>query len=683
MSLTTSKLDLTAESVKDTTSYSPVASNFSSLHGKSHDWHENDDRELFQRIKKALPIHDTMKYDSRISHMNWEKISFGEYSAEECKQRWERVQENLRRYRLANELVEDAITWRLSPRTNFNKSNKSQEHPNYPKKHSTPYMIFFLEKKNEIHEKNRGMEAMDLTTVISKLYNEMDEHGKQIYIEKAKKEKEQFELEQKKFMIDYPDNKPRKSVKLPMKVTAPKVPTPFKLFLDAKLAEFLADGMNSNEAREKSRKIFKELDNTQRLEWIYRSLQQENQYNQDMERFKTEHPEAEIGAKKSLLSKEEKHLKEKAEGKPDKPPNCGYALYSKKMLASTTLRHLDTKDRMTEISRSWKRLQEEERKTYNDEVQQLNLTYKIKQASYLESLSPDQRLVELKNSQEAKKIKLDNEQLMRLVNSNADNQIEEEDDCENSGTNKDINDEAKLEIRKIKSSLQIFFDTNRERYKMENPEMNQMELSYVMIKTYSKLSKDEMRIYENMALKSLKKVSPLKNKLLIQSQRKVVAQKKDSTTKSSKEKSKKKPLWALNQQLFMKEPPKPPTNPIYYYACRVLKDNTLPLAVMEEKWIKLSDSRRRKHAADHKKTIIQYGKEFEHFIRSLSSEEFKSFRLFMKKRETSNDTIISKGIRRNYEEKNTPDSSSAGDRDNSTEEIEEDSNYSGGTLFFD
>ena len=31
----------------------------------------------------------------------------------------------------------------------------------------------------------------------------------------------------------------------------------------------------------------------------------------DLEKFKAEHPEVEVGAKKSILSKDEKHLKEK------------------------------------------------------------------------------------------------------------------------------------------------------------------------------------------------------------------------------------------------------------------------------------------------------------------------------------------------------------------------------------
>merc|ERR1712136_726159 len=148
-------------------------------------------------------------------------------------------------------------------------------------------------------------------------YNEMNERKKQKYTEQAKKEKEQFELKLKKFMLDHPDYIPLKSEKMPMKALPPKAPTPFKLFCDSKMSKFQAEGMNGNEAREKCR-----------------------------EKFKDDHPDVEVGAKKSLLSKDEKHLKEKTEGKPEKPPNSGYSLYSKKLLAGSSLKHLESKERM-------------------------------------------------------------------------------------------------------------------------------------------------------------------------------------------------------------------------------------------------------------------------------------------------------------------------------------------------
>ena len=52
------------------------------------------------------------------------QVAFGVYSGEDCRKRWHYVQAHLRRYRLLNEMVVDAMSWRLRPWTNFNASRK-------------------------------------------------------------------------------------------------------------------------------------------------------------------------------------------------------------------------------------------------------------------------------------------------------------------------------------------------------------------------------------------------------------------------------------------------------------------------------------------------------------------------------------------------------------------------------
>lgn len=60
------------------------------------------------------------------------------------------------------------------------------------------------------------------------------------------------------------------------------------------------------------------------------------------------------------------------EGKPDKPPNSGYSLFSKKLLSSNSLKQFETKERMSEISRMWKELSEEEKAAYNDKAHEVH-----------------------------------------------------------------------------------------------------------------------------------------------------------------------------------------------------------------------------------------------------------------------------------------------------------------------
>jgi upstream-binding transcription factor len=70
------------------------------------------------------------------------------------------------------------------------------------------------------------------------------------------------------------------------------------------------------------------------------------------------------------------------EGKPDKVPNSGYSLYSRELLASQMIKHVETRERMTEISTQWKSLTDEERQKYNDRAQEVLSGGKQKAGSF-------------------------------------------------------------------------------------------------------------------------------------------------------------------------------------------------------------------------------------------------------------------------------------------------------------
>ncbi|EFX69683.1 hypothetical protein DAPPUDRAFT_258227 [Daphnia pulex] len=96
------------------------------------------------------------------------------------------------------------------------------------------------------------------------------------------------------------------------KAVPPKPPTPFKLFSDEKMPTFVGEGMSLTEAREKCRDAYKELKDKQKLKWIYQALEQETEFNEEMEKFKMQHPDVDVPAKKlSLLTKDELQIKNK------------------------------------------------------------------------------------------------------------------------------------------------------------------------------------------------------------------------------------------------------------------------------------------------------------------------------------------------------------------------------------
>jgi len=537
----------------------------------------------------------------------------------------------------------------------------------------------------------------ELSKVIAKMYNEMSDRKKEKYIEQAKVEKEQYELKVRKFMDEHPDYIPLKNEKLQQqKLLPPKAPTPFRMYTDAKMPKLIAEGLTMADAKDKCKENFKALSDKKRLKWIYKALEQEEAYIAEYEKFKVEHPGVDIGQKKGILSKDEKQIKEKMEGKPEKPPNSGYSLYSKELLASQMIKHVETRDRMTEISTQWKGLTDEERQKYNDRAQEMIHTYKLEYASYLESLLPEQREAELRSSQKArkrptaagatsepkkKKAKaqpeaIKSKEVVAAASGDSSDENEEEEDSD---------EEPKSAIQKPISSLQLFCDQNLTKYKKQNPKMTQQELKRLMAKDFSSLTEKKKKVYATMAEKAKAEInkSPPKPKAVAKPKATTASPKvtpaKMSSPSGTKETSKpagkvskvttevptkspqkpaskatakvtpdrtknsdssaakaaKASALTPKQILYKNEPPKPPESTAVFYGITVLKDPKLSKEEIEERWEKLSDKQKKKYITLHNKKKAEYVTEFENFVRNLHTDELKSFRAFMKKRDNA------------------------------------------------
>lgn len=54
-------------------------------------WSKEDCLTLLERIRSLLPDGDTMKYKTTESHFDWEKVGFGGFTGDMCKQKWQKV----------------------------------------------------------------------------------------------------------------------------------------------------------------------------------------------------------------------------------------------------------------------------------------------------------------------------------------------------------------------------------------------------------------------------------------------------------------------------------------------------------------------------------------------------------------------------------------------------------------
>lgn len=327
------------------------------------------------------------------------------------------IQSKLRRFRTLTDMVHDAKEWLKTPWTSYSSNRKPARHPDMPKKPLTPFFRYFMEKKGKMLRQNPGSSVTDLAKMMSVQFAGLSDKKRLKYKGAYEKEFHEYKIKMEKFRNDHPEIETNRNLskaeKRLLKLTtmnpdgsvdaAPKKPrTPAILFLEEKLRKELAsrgDNITNESKKELIESIkgdFSKLSDGKRIKWIRKSLEDEARYLQELEEYKRSHAEyaavdaaAAVPTKpvKSILNKAEKGLKDKYDGKPDKPPNSGYALFSKVMLQKlTTSKDITSTEKMIQIAKRWKELSEEKRDEYNQDAHVLQSKYVEKLQSYLQTL---------------------------------------------------------------------------------------------------------------------------------------------------------------------------------------------------------------------------------------------------------------------------------------------------------
>ncbi|XP_065347409.1 nucleolar transcription factor 1-A-like [Cloeon dipterum] len=358
-------------------------------------WTQADLLKLFSRMEVHIPERDKSKFESCAAKLDWNDIAFDNFSAADCKLKWAAVSLRLRRYRLLKELLDDAKEWVYKPWTNFYRSQKTNRHPKMPKRPLSTYMLFYMEKKDKVAKERPNIEMTQLSKIIAEMYKVLPEKQKKKYVDKAQVQREEYTRKMEQFYEEFPELKPTKTkrTKSAKEYPGPRKPsTPITHYLKDKMEK------HSNEPESERQKLndqyklaWKELSDKKRIHWIKMALEDEERYKMELAQFKDANPGFADQLHKSVLNKEERALYEKSIGKPEKPPNSGYSLFSRIMLSSEEIKNINHKDRMTQISSMWKNLSPKDKRKYHDKVQQMLEQYKMDFATYLETLTPEQK----------------------------------------------------------------------------------------------------------------------------------------------------------------------------------------------------------------------------------------------------------------------------------------------------
>ncbi|XP_030649624.1 nucleolar transcription factor 1 [Chanos chanos] len=448
---------------------------------KDQVWAQDDLLKLLDAMKGNLPEKDHAKYKTSESHLNWEKVAFNDYSAEMCKQKWQEVSREIRKFRTLTELIIDAQDYIKNPY----KGKKLKKHPDFPKKPLTPYFRFFMEKRAKYAKLHPEMSNLDLTKILSKKYKELPERKKAKYVQDFQRDKGTFEVNMMKFKEDHPDlveNMSKKGSNIPEK---PK--TPQQLWYNHEKKAFLKThpDATTKDIKDSLGKQWTQLSDKKRMKWIQKSLEQHKQYEEIMREFIQQHPElklTETDIVKSTLTKAERQLKDKFDGRPDKPPSNGYSMFCAELMSN--MKDVPSTERMVMCSKEWKLLKQSEKDGYQRRCEEKKKEFEVEMNRYLGSISVEEQQRILAEDKMAGFKKMSGGIFL-----------------ESEGGSKKKSSKSKSSAEKSKppiSAMFIFLKEKRPKLQQERPELSDSELTRQLARMWQELPEKKKVKYRNL-----------------------------------------------------------------------------------------------------------------------------------------------------------------------------------------
>lgn len=580
-------------------------------------WSLEDLGHLVANLASCLPPNDLIKYNTMVEKLDWEKVRFGSYSAADCKDKWTQVMHKLRRYRTLTDLVIDARDWLKQPWPAGNSTAagaRRPKHPDLPKKPMTPYFRFYHEKREKYSRENPDLSMTELAKLISKKFQELSDKKKQKYKEGYDKDNEIYKAEMSKFKKAHPEvfaDPPHKhpqaanSSPCPPDAVPEKPQTPVQLFTLDRLKKPDFSRLDKKEAHDVIRKQWAALSDGKRLKWIRRSLQDQQRYEMEVAEYSQAYPGFKAASVKPILSKAEQEFKDKCDGKPERPPNSGYSLFSRIMLRQ--LKNVPAKEKMAEISRLWKALGQGERDSYNKQATRANAKYKEKYAAYLSNLPEEERH---KLEADGTSAKSGGAAAVASKKGAASGRAAGDENQPPPG-----GQQTQQERPKPKKPLSAMFFFQQEKVsgmKERCPQLSHQEVMRALAREFSELSDRKKEKYQKMATEARQRAIEETNGHKVKEER---------TYQSAAQ-----PTSNRKNRLFKGEPKKPPQSGYGVFSTEMLSqlvdvDPKHRMAEIAKRWNVMSDAEKETYKRKVQDQQRKYAKELSRFLENLTPEE--------------------------------------------------------------
>ena len=450
-----------------------------------------------------------------------------------------------------------------------------------------------MEKREKAGKSHPGASVTDLAKLLSVKFAALNDRKKQKYKDGYDREYEEYKLKIEQFKKDHPEvefgsmNKTQSSHGHAQE-GPPKPKTPSQLYMEEKSKKIPAKSEGRKEAIDRIKQSWSQLSEGKRIKWIRRSLQDELRYETELLDYLKDHPSFEPNKSKSVLTKNEKELKDKFDGKPERPPNSGYSLFSKILLKE--LKDIPSKEKMVVIAKRWKELSDTDRQGYNREAQKMNTKYVEKFNLYLDSLPESEKEKVLSEN----KLKLPSEKKLKQLQSLPKLQTP-------------LNPEHVEDPNAREHAAIMNYQLDRcpvlaEKY----PEKNRSEIMKIVLQEWNDKVSDKKKAKYYKAAESFAQLMP--------------SSKTQGSSPPKKSNIKEKPS-ALAQELLKREPKKPPKSGYALFTAEQLSSltNFEPKKRMQEIARKWNQELTKEDKENYDKRIKQLTAEYQKQILKFSS----------------------------------------------------------------
>ncbi|GFO13922.1 nucleolar transcription factor 1 [Plakobranchus ocellatus] len=318
--------------------------------------------------------------------ISWDKLDLPGRDGPECESMFNLLTQSIRKYRLPSEIIGEAMA---EVKKGFTTKFCQKHFPDFPKKPSNAVALFMKDHREEF----KDVKGKDLFRLLSQKWKECSEEEKESYKKKYAKKVKKYNKKLEHFKEKHPSVVLQDPGQLKSRVQAPVLLSPASLYIRHIHAKVQSkhSGLNSREIYKKCLAKYQSLSDKKKLKWILEAQSLLPEYKSQCEEFALMKPGAKLKPPVLPLSKAERLILDKYEGKPSMPPHNIFLYFCDQQEVEPTL---SLAERSKKLSQMYGSLTKEEQLQLKSDYNQVVKAYIEEFTNYYESLPPEKQEME-------------------------------------------------------------------------------------------------------------------------------------------------------------------------------------------------------------------------------------------------------------------------------------------------